>query len=36
MTEQSFSYDTYLSPFTWRYGSPAMRRVWSELHRRRL
>ncbi len=36
MTEQSYSYDTYLSPYTWRYGSPAMRRVWSELHRRRL
>ena len=32
----SYSHDTYLSPYTWRYGSPEMRRVWSELHRRRL
>jgi adenylosuccinate lyase len=31
-----FSYDTYLSPFTWRYGSEAMRQLWSELHKRRL
>jgi adenylosuccinate lyase len=32
----TFTHDTYLSPFTWRYGSPEMRRVWSEAHRRRL
>jgi adenylosuccinate lyase len=32
----SYSYDTYLSPYTWRYGSTEMRRVWSELHRRLL
>jgi adenylosuccinate lyase len=31
-----FSYDAYLSPFTWRYGSEAMRQVWSEFHKRRL
>jgi len=31
-----FDYETFLSPFTWRYGSAAMRRVWSEAHRRRL
>jgi adenylosuccinate lyase len=36
MTEQAFTYDSYLSPFTWRYGSEAMRRVWSQLHKRRL
>jgi adenylosuccinate lyase len=36
MSEQSFSYDTYLSPYTWRYGSDEMRRAWSELHRRSL
>jgi adenylosuccinate lyase len=36
MTEQTFSYDTYLSPFTWRYGSPEMRGLWSEAHKRRL
>lgn len=29
-------YSGYLSPFSWRYGSPAMRRIWSEEHRRRL
>ncbi len=34
--ENGFTYETYLSPFTWRYGSEAMRRVWSEAHRRRL
>jgi adenylosuccinate lyase len=33
---RQFSYDAYLSPFTWRYGSEAMRQVWSELHKRRL
>ena len=25
---------TYLSPFTWRYGSQAMRRIWSEVNKR--
>jgi len=29
-----FDHNTYLSPFTWRYGSDEMRRVWSEAHRR--
>ncbi|MBI3764631.1 MAG: adenylosuccinate lyase, partial [Chloroflexi bacterium] len=33
---ESFSYETFLSPFTHRYGSEAMRRVWSEAHKRRL
>ena len=28
--------ETYLSPFTWRYGSPAMRALWSEAGKRRL
>jgi len=32
----SLDYETYLSPFTWRYGSTAMRRLWSEAHKRRL
>lgn len=32
----SFSHDTYLSPMTWRYGSDAMRAVWSETAKRRL
>ncbi|MCS7281968.1 MAG: adenylosuccinate lyase [Anaerolineae bacterium] len=31
-----FDHETYLSPFTWRYGSAEMRRIWSEAHRRRL
>jgi adenylosuccinate lyase len=29
-------YNTYLSPFTWRYGSVEMRRLWSESHKRRM
>ncbi|MBN2472160.1 MAG: adenylosuccinate lyase [Anaerolineae bacterium] len=33
---QDFNHDTFLSPFTWRYGSPEMRAIWSETHRRRL
>ena len=28
--------DTRLSPVTWRYGSDEMRRLWSEVHKRRL
>jgi adenylosuccinate lyase len=32
----TFDYETYLSPFTWRYGSTEMRRIWSEAHKRRL
>ncbi|MFO7697630.1 MAG: adenylosuccinate lyase [Anaerolineae bacterium] len=34
MTE--FSHETYISPFTWRYGSEAMRQIWSQMHQRRL
>jgi adenylosuccinate lyase len=26
----------YVSPYTWRYGSPEMRRIWSETNQRRL
>jgi adenylosuccinate lyase len=29
-------YETYISPFTWRYGSEEMRQLWSEAHKRRL
>jgi adenylosuccinate lyase len=29
-------FDTYLSPFTWRYGSQVMRRIWSEENKRLL
>jgi len=34
--EQGFTHDTFLSPFTWRYGSEEMRRLWSEANKRRL
>lgn len=30
------NFETYQSPFGWRYGSPAMRAVWSEHHKRLL
>lgn len=33
---KSFDYNTYLSPFTWRYGSSEMRTIWSEMHKRKL
>jgi adenylosuccinate lyase len=29
-------YTSYISPFSWRYGSPEMRALWSEAHKRRL
>jgi adenylosuccinate lyase len=29
-------FTTYQSPFSWRYGNPAMRRIWSEHHKRLL
>jgi adenylosuccinate lyase len=29
-------YETYLSPFTWRYGTQEMRRIWSEAYKRKL
>ena len=29
-----YTHSTYLSPFTWRYGSQAMRALWSEEHKR--
>jgi adenylosuccinate lyase len=32
----TYDHETYLSALTWRYGSEAMRRVWSEAHKRRL
>jgi adenylosuccinate lyase len=35
-TDPSFGYESYLSPFSWRYGSQAMRDLWSEVHKRRL
>lgn len=36
MTHRKVGHETYLSPFTWRYGSDAMRELWSEEHKRRL
>ncbi len=36
MEQETYGHDTFLSPFTWRYGSPEMRRLWSEEHKRRL
>lgn len=32
----SFSHDTWLSPFTWRYGSAEMKALWSLYHQRRI
>ena len=32
----NLDFENYQSPCTWRYGSPAMRRVWGEAHKRRL
>lgn len=32
----SFNHQTFISPFTWRYGSEEMRQLWSEMHKRRL
>ena len=33
---RAFDHTTYLSPFSWRYGSHEMRAVWSEEHNRKL
>lgn len=32
----TFTHETWVGPFSWRYGSDAMRRLWSEAHKRRL
>lgn len=32
----TFGHETFISPFTWRYGSAEMRGIWSEYHRRKL
>jgi adenylosuccinate lyase len=36
MPPDEFGWETYLSALTWRYGSDAMRRVWSEANKHRL
>ncbi len=33
---QAFDHTTFLSPFAWRYGSQAMRRLWSQVRQRQL
>ncbi|MBZ0284216.1 MAG: adenylosuccinate lyase [Anaerolineae bacterium] len=33
---EHYTHDTFLSPFTWRYGSDKMRHIWSEAHKRGL
>lgn len=30
----TYNFSTYLSPFTWRYGSDDMRKIWSETNKR--
>ncbi|VAW35025.1 Adenylosuccinate lyase @ SAICAR lyase [hydrothermal vent metagenome] len=32
----TFTHDSFISPFSWRYGSDEMRQIWSERHKRRL
>lgn len=32
----SIDYENYLSPYSWRYGSQEMRRIWSEVYKRKL
>jgi adenylosuccinate lyase len=32
----SFTHETYLSPFTWRYGTDEMKTIYSETHKRKL
>lgn len=34
--QTTFTHETFLSPFSWRYGSEAMRSTWSEVHKHRL
>ncbi|MDX1994132.1 MAG: adenylosuccinate lyase [bacterium] len=36
MSENTFTHDTFISPFTWRYGGDEMRHIWSLEHQRRL
>ncbi|MCL5438625.1 MAG: adenylosuccinate lyase, partial [Patescibacteria group bacterium] len=35
-SNKNFDYQTYLSPFTWRYGSQEMREIWSDINKRKL
>ena len=33
---QQYGANTYLSPFTWRYGTDEMRQIWSIFHQREI
>ncbi len=35
-SKTTFTHETFLSPFTWRYGSDEMRTIWSEEHKHQL
>jgi adenylosuccinate lyase len=35
-TRMTTNFDIYQSPFSWRYGSQAIRQIWSEEHKRKL
>ncbi len=36
VTDDRFDHTTFLSPFSWRYGTNDMRRIWSQYHQRLL
>ncbi len=36
MNQRTYDHETFISPFTWRYGTDEMRAVWSETHKRTL
>jgi len=36
MVSEQYTHDTFLSPFTWRYGSEEMKSIWSLAYQRRL
>ena len=31
-----YTHDTFISPYTWRYGSEEMKKTFSEVHKRKL
>ena len=35
-SRMTYTHETFLSPFTWRYGSEAMRQLWSDVNKRQL
>lgn len=36
MADETYTHDVWLSPLTWRYGTPVMRALWGEVGKRRL